>query len=364
MRCGRIILAIFALVVGACDRSPPAPQQQAPRVKLYSLELWPVTPLLPSRPTHVAIDVIGNLYWVQETEDGDDIVFVMGEGAIPRATLLTSANVLKAMNLERGAANFHSITAGVDGAVYFYVLASRGRELASAIGRFDPRSGETRIITNSDKLMSLTGMGRSIGLARGKLITSGAWVWVWIRHSDDAVLMRFDAREAAKAQQIDPVNPFKTKSDLPVGATPEGDDLSAGPDGSLLWLSPSAGTIRRITADGGSTMLRSLAGFSSGLSAPAMEGSGRLVIFASDTTPIPSRADTPTVPSGIQYPAMLMFDGDKVEWIGRNDILAYSGFHVGTLRLNELITNPAGEWVAYDTASGELIRLRIKERFG
>src|SRR3954470_7618114 len=121
MRSFLAILMILALLVFGCDRTSSAPQSEAPRVKLYSLELWPVTPLLPTRPTHVAIDAIGNLHWVQETEDGDDVVFVMGEGAIPRATQLTSANILKALKLDQGgSAHIQSIAAGADGAIYFY----------------------------------------------------------------------------------------------------------------------------------------------------------------------------------------------------------------------------------------------------
>ena len=35
-----------------------------------------------------------------------------------------------------------------------------------------------------------------------------------------------------------------------------------------------------------------------------------------------------------------MFSGDKVESVGRNDIFAYSGFHIGTLRF----VGPWEEW--------------------
>ena len=91
LRCGLVLLL---LALGACDREParvtpstnPAPQG-------YQLELKPITPLLPSRSTHVALDSLGNVYWVQESDRGDDTLFVIGEGEIPRATQLSAANI-------------------------------------------------------------------------------------------------------------------------------------------------------------------------------------------------------------------------------------------------------------------------------
>jgi len=61
---------------------------------------------------------------------------------------------------------------------------------------------------------------------------------------------------------------------------------------------------------------------------------------------------------------MLILDGpDRITAIGRDDIVAYPGFPVFGIRLRELIANPGDEgWVSYDAGSGELLRLKIREK--
>src|SRR5216117_1135712 len=81
---------VMMVALSACDRSPPPAVVSAPRAKEYLLEIRPVTPLLPERVTHVAVDANGNIYWVQETANGDDMAFAIGEGGVPRATQLAS----------------------------------------------------------------------------------------------------------------------------------------------------------------------------------------------------------------------------------------------------------------------------------
>ena len=70
----------------------------------------------------------------------------------------------------------------------------------------------------------------------------------------------------------------------------------------------------------------------------------------------------PTLPT-IAYPAMLVFDGDRLTTIGRDDILAYPGFPIFGVRFYELIPYPGeGGWVSYDAGSGELLRLTVREK--
>src|SRR4051812_19566369 len=77
-------LAITALLSSACDRRPAAaPLPPSTQPLGYQLEIKPLTPLLPARDTHVAVDSLGNVYWVQESDRGDDTLFVIGEGEIP-----------------------------------------------------------------------------------------------------------------------------------------------------------------------------------------------------------------------------------------------------------------------------------------
>src|SRR5689334_18929207 len=105
------VVAAIALAGASCDRQPPRVVSTAPSAPRLALELKPLTPLLPNRPTHVVLDSLGNIYWAQETDRGDDILFIMGEGEIPRATQLSVANVAAAMGASGATGNLQSIAA-------------------------------------------------------------------------------------------------------------------------------------------------------------------------------------------------------------------------------------------------------------
>src|SRR2546421_6635643 len=138
----RTLLCLFALtMLCACDRAPAhAPATTAPAPATLELELKPVTPLLPNRPTHFAVDTLGNISWVQETDRGDDTMFVIGEGEIPRATQLSAANVAALLGASGGRGNIQGIAPGAGGEIYFHFSGSLGRKSLAAVGRYLPRT--------------------------------------------------------------------------------------------------------------------------------------------------------------------------------------------------------------------------------
>src|SRR5262249_30779651 len=123
----RVVVAIFFLLsfCGACDQ-PPVPTEDlpttAPAHKSYAANVSIVTPLLPRRAVHVAVDPPGNLWFVQESDNGDDVTFIAGASEAPRATRLTSANILAAVGASADDnGNIQSIAAGANGEIYFYL---------------------------------------------------------------------------------------------------------------------------------------------------------------------------------------------------------------------------------------------------
>src|SRR3954464_13512369 len=56
-----MLAAIFVATSLGCDREPPRPLTTAPAGPVMQLELKPLTPLLPNRPTHVVVDSLGNI---------------------------------------------------------------------------------------------------------------------------------------------------------------------------------------------------------------------------------------------------------------------------------------------------------------
>src|SRR5688500_12524527 len=123
--------------VSGCDRDKPAagPTSRPVDVSL-DLDMQPLTPLLPNRPTHATGDAFGNVYWVQETDRGDDTMFVIGEGGIPRATQLSVANVAALLGGDGGRGNIHGIAAptAVGGDVYFYFQGVHDRRTIACVG--------------------------------------------------------------------------------------------------------------------------------------------------------------------------------------------------------------------------------------
>src|SRR3712207_8447565 len=72
--------------------------------------LFPYTTLFRSnRNTHVAVDPRENIYWSQESDNGQDVVFVMGPaGDLPTATTLTSGNILQQLRSEEHTSELQS----------------------------------------------------------------------------------------------------------------------------------------------------------------------------------------------------------------------------------------------------------------
>src|ERR1051326_2687712 len=127
MPCRRPLCVLLAFLLAAsCNRAPTRSSRPAPPSS-YEVEFKPLTPLSPNRPTHIAVDSLGNICWVQENETADDSVFIMGEGDIPRATELTVAHIAAALGSPGGSRNISSLAPARSGGLYFYFSGKSGR---------------------------------------------------------------------------------------------------------------------------------------------------------------------------------------------------------------------------------------------
>jgi hypothetical protein len=381
------LLCAAALLSGAsaCDRRPPHVAATAPAKPTLQLELTPLTPLLPNRRTHVAVDPLGNVYWAQENDRGDDIMFVMGQGDIPRATQLSAANVAAAMGSSGAAGNLQSIAAAASGDIFFYFSGVNGRTALSCFGLYSPKKERIRILLDTDSLASATTMGRSLPLARGTVIADrGRRVWLWVRHTDAWVVFALDASALPPEGPLTLNRAFETVrlNGKSVDLTREGDALCAGPDQTLYWMDSDAAELRQIDADGSATTLRSLAEFPGAVSMPLRDRAGRLIFFAAAATapaspgagpnssspppaptPAPASIATTRHATDITYPALILFKGQEMTAIGRDDILAYTGFPIHLLSIHQLISHPIEDSMfGYDSGSGELLRLHIRAK--
>lgn len=352
------------MIALACDRAAQAPSATAPAASGREQVDVSVVALLPtSRPTHVARTGDATIWWVQESDDGQDVAFSLAADGVPRATALTVARVLAAMDVapsanSRPSGNFHSLAVGPGGRLWFYFAGGAGRRAVSCVGTFDPRDDAIAIVLNEAQLAKATAMGPSLVLARGMLVTRGDDVWLWVRHSDGAGLFRIDATSGALSRPFDAV---KTQAGETLTLNRPGLALGAASDG-LLLLDLGRVELWRIDEAGRATSLHSLVGLPTVLSAPAGDATGRAFILAADAPLIPARTDEETfqiVPA--RYPALLVIESGELRAIGRDDILAPERFAVREMRVQQLIVEPnMNSLFGYDEQSGALLRFQVE----
>lgn len=187
---------------------------------MSSCRITSITPLLPARVTHLAVDSNGQIFWLQETDHRQsDAVFRLGAGDVPEATGITPERVLRALNVPGTTGVIQSICAGLDDYVYFYFAGGTQREPVHAIGRFRSSDAQTpEILVGPGAMMRDTGMGVSIDLARGTLFASARdrAVWVWVRHLDRSSLTRLDLSDLAISVSSNASGASVPRSDVPI----------------------------------------------------------------------------------------------------------------------------------------------------
>jgi hypothetical protein len=357
-----VILAVAALV--GCDRTPtaPAPPPASTQPGRERVSVRFLAPLAPARTTHLARSGEGTIWWVQETESGDDVVFAMGADGVPRATALTSARVLEALELTQAAnprGNFHSLAADRDGRVWFYFAGRAGRRPVACVGRFDPRDGAVRIVISLQQVQEATGMGASLVLARGTVLALGRGeeLWLWVRHSDGSRMLRVDAATGTFWSAFEEVT---TESARLLSMTRPNLAPGAAADG-LLLIDPGNVELWRIDAAGRAKSLHALVGLPTVLSTPTADAKGRAIFVAADAPLIPARTEEEAAQIlPVRYPAVLIVESGKLRAIGRDRIDVPQGLALESMRIQQLLAEPEAETlIGYDEHSGALVRLKI-----
>ncbi|HWP41454.1 MAG TPA: hypothetical protein VNL70_11050, partial [Tepidisphaeraceae bacterium] len=221
----------------------------------------------------------------------------------------------------------------------------------------------------------LTGMADSIGIARGTLLYRPAnltTICLFLRHTDAWAVLSFSPRQPDPRSQIEMRRTHSRVhgDELEFDLTRERFVLSAGPGDSLLLMDLSGGALFRVDPTGAATLINLLIGLPKELSAPlvlddpntqANDLATPLLIFAADSEPI--EADASDLPSRrlprTTYPALLTIAGKQITAIGRQDLRAPGGFPAYALRIRQLVPAPDGSFVAYDQASGQIVRITL-----
>ncbi|MGH7177622.1 MAG: hypothetical protein ACREJC_09600, partial [Tepidisphaeraceae bacterium] len=370
------------LCAGGCDRAPTRARDNSELPVAYQLQLEPIAQAAPNRATLLAVDVRGNLYWTQESPDGRDVVFVAGGTSVPRATELSSAKILSALDamsgprkpatrvgatrpVDRGG-TIQSLAPGIDGELYFYFVGGVGPYVRAALGRFDPRSGDVRILADTRQLAAVSNMSRSIELARGQLFASDHLIRLFLRHSDAWVIFEFDSRALPQdgPMRLSSASRLVRFEGDPLNLKREELELSAGPGTSLLAVDRELGVMYRIDDLSRATFLTSLTGLSSSMSPPLTDRRDRILVYCAEGRPIEPRDAANLAPVvKTQFPALALFRDGKWSAIGRDDLRAAGSFPVYAVRIRTLIEDIARDtYLGYDGASGLIIRMKLIEK--
>src|SRR5205823_3564445 len=167
------------------------------------------------------------------------------------------------------------------GEIYFYFSGSVGRKTLAAVGQYTPSSARIRILADGDALAAATGMGRSLPLARGSLVSDGRFIWIWIRHTDAWSVFKIDPVKLAPDGPAPLAKAFEkvTLEDKPLELTRDEYNLAPAPDGNLFLLDGVVGQLLKIDANGKANVVRSLAGLPRDLSTPVLDRGGKMLMF-------------------------------------------------------------------------------------
>lgn len=361
----RRLLPAFLLFLSACDRKPTR-GVNVPQPTRTIAQITALCQLPPGRPTHVAVDPLGNVFYSNETDRGTDGMMAVGETTLPRATELTSVTILAALGEAVGGnGTIQDLAAGPDGMIYFYFVGGKGRTIRACIGRFDSRKALVTVLADTDQLMMASGMGDSIALARGTLIPQGNRMSLWLRHFDGWVLLHFDPRRLGPGGE-ELIRSFsKVVGDgIELKLSEKRYEMSSGPGQDVYLMDFQTGTLWQVDPAGKATVRAPLTGFPAELSLPLSLKDGKIMMFAADSPPVVGEIQEFVRRSDrrITYPALLTIDGKQITSLGREDLRAFAGFPVYTMRIHEMTQAPDGSFVAYDEASGQLMRIAVTKQ--
>ena len=297
-----------------------------------------------------------------------------------------------------------SLVALPSGQLLFFFNGQSLGQPRCCVGLYDPLRETTRILYDTPALSVASGMGQTIGLARGTLITGGDRVTLYLRHFDASIFLRFDTvgLEAGERPRL-----ARAFTRILLGGEPiaTGDDRALfGPlDGDAFCLTiPKAGEVYRVNARGEATQIAHFTGWPPLACAPLFIPAAERAPTAPRPPAIPPPATPPratsagpaalspravgadrTIVPGVatlyffpespelvdlrqldlsdvidhQFPLLLIDDSTGRRLRERNALAVRPTFPVYALRLTSLAYDPRSrDVIAYDAMSGEVLR--------
>lgn len=357
----RLLPLILLLLAASCDSAPESPAPGKPQPS-PAVIIEPLTPIPPNRPTHLAADPAGTLFWVQETDDQKQIVFSMSPGALPSTTRLTTTTILEALQQPQAAGSIQSLVIGADARLYFFFTGGVGRTTLAVVGRYSPVNSRVEILTDTAALARASRFGDSLALARGTLVQTASQTWLWLRHDIDSTLLTLDP-SAQPASRLKRSFEKVLAGDAPLDMRSPSADLVPGPANSLLYLDRDRLTLWRIDQSGQASSAASLAQLPAAVSTPALDEQNRILLFAPDQPPA-ALTDLPLIPSTQTvraFPALVLLNNAQPDFIQRPRFTAPPRINLATLAPPWIVRDRSA-FILYNAPTGELLRLRITQQ--
>jgi hypothetical protein len=344
-----------------CDRPAPSTPTGGKRPTTMAVEITRVTPLPPNHRTHVAPTGNGQIFWVQEADTtGRETVFAISDGGLPSATRFSNASILEALRKSDATGSIQSMAAGADGKLYFYFQGGKKKLLLAALGTFSPETGKTQIIADTEALQRESQMGNALALARGSVVRVGNVMWLWLRHPDGFALLSLEPGVGLR-RRVDQVR--VEGATLRLRSSQE--DLAAGLGDWLIYLDRETGKLWKVTRMGEGSPIATLSDLPKATTAPSWDEQGRMIMFGPEglsfVEPQDNARAIPGVSGGPQFPAMILFEGEKRIVLEREKFTAPASLNSRNLAIGELVRDRSS-WLGYDPPTGELLRIRILEK--
>lgn len=366
-----LLAAVVAIGLAGCERQdtpndlPAAGGDKSTAAAFRNASLETLAPLWPNTPTHIAVDRrSGVIYFCQPTKEGRDVVMQFGDRKFSETTALTVANVASELQMPQARGNFVALAGGGDGNIYFLFKGLGGKEPVYALGLYDPRTARLRVLADAQSLMRDSGLGASIDLAAAALVATDSHVYLLLSVLEEPVLLRIEPARLPATGLVELKKPFDraTSGDevLRLGAARS--RLSAGTGDSVLFIDTTAAGIFEIAQDGKAREVGNLIALPDRMSPAIALSAGRVAVCVSEGEEIRGSVESRLEAAKVRtsYPAILIYQQNgPILDIPRERISARPGQPVYALRIGTTHAESETTFIAYDTASGELMRVRL-----
>lgn len=363
------LLILLVLLTGCDDPAGPnvEPSATPGDVRPTSAELGIIAALPANRATRLTVDRDGRPYWTQPDPEREAIVFTLDERGLPRPTALNASFVLQSINARDGNGQFVSLLGDDSGAILFHFVGRQGLRPISVIGRYRPLVGEISLVADTVTLQTVTTLGPSLINARGELLGSSSPM-LWLCTLDASMLLTIDKGGVQVA-----IPRIENDKGRPLGGEP-GEWHAAADADNALWLldaSEPRGTMpappRLLRIGRGGRVTRSVelpadADYPANSVFLPRPAHTLLLCAVERPTHRPPRLGSAAQPTQtIEFPALLLLDKNGLVPIARDRLRTPASLPPQALRITALCTNPRdGSLVAYDAASGYLLRIVLK----